>query len=183
MSVRLFVAVDLPAAVRDELATFGRAVAEADDALRSLDPEALHLTLAFLGHRDEQDIGAAAGALRALAPPGPVALEIYPARPALWLAPRRPHVLTVEISDTTLALGATQLAVASALTEAIGWQSERRAFLPHVTVARVRRGASPRRDGLPRPPRAAFRAPALTLYRSHLGRAPARYEVLERIAL
>jgi hypothetical protein len=48
----------------------------------------------------------------------------------------------------------------------------------------VRRGAAPRRRGLPATPAAAFAGEALTLFRSWLGgRGPARYEPLERVAL
>ena len=57
-----------------------------------------------------------------------------------------------------------------------------RPFRPHVTVARVRRGPRPSRD-LPDPPRATFAGEAVTLFRSHLGRGPARYEALERVEL
>ena len=59
----------------------------------------------------------------------------------------------------------------------------RRRFRPHVTVARVRHGAAPRRRGLPDTPEATFDGEALTLYRSWLGGGPARYEALERVAL
>ena len=60
---------------------------------------------------------------------------------ALWLAPRRPHVLTVEVADATGALLALQERVVAALVEAVGYEPDRRRFRPHVTVARVRRGA------------------------------------------
>ena len=50
------------------------------------------------------------------------------------------------------------------------------------TVARVRRGKRPGRS-LPDPPRATFAAEAVTLFRSHLGGGPARYEALERVPL
>jgi hypothetical protein len=53
-----------------------------------------------------------------------------------------------------------------------------------VTVARVRHGARVRARELPAPPAASFTAPALTLFRSHLGGArPARYEALVRARL
>ena len=68
---------------------------------------------------------------------------------ALWLAPRRPHVLTVAVEDADGALAALQARVVEALAEAAGRdEPERRPFRPHVTVARVRRGGA-RRDGLP----------------------------------
>ena len=49
-ALRLFVALDVPPAVRSELATF-RAAAADPAVWRPIADEALHLTLAFLGWR------------------------------------------------------------------------------------------------------------------------------------
>ena len=179
MSARLFAALDLPAPVRDALGGFGRAAAEDDFALRAVRDDALHVTLAFIGHRPLDDIEPACEAVRSVAGPvGELSLG-----DALWLAPRRPHVLTVEVVDASGALFALQERVVAALVEAVGYEPDRRRFRPHVTVARVRHGASPRRRGLPDAPDASFAGEALTLYRSWLGGGPARYEALERVAV
>jgi RNA 2',3'-cyclic 3'-phosphodiesterase len=179
VSARLFAALDLPAPVRDALAAFGRAAAADDFALRAVRDDALHVTLAFLGHRALDDIEPARAAVRSAA--GPVgSLELGD---ALWLAPRRPHVLTVEVVDRDGTLFALQERVVAALVDAVGYEPDRRRFRPHVTVARVRHGAAPRRRGLPDTPEASFAGDALTLYRSWLGGGPARYEPLERVAL
>ena len=179
MSARLFAALEIPAPVRDALGAFGRAAAADDFALRAVRDDALHVTLAFLGHRALDDIDPARDAVREVAAPVPdLALG-----DALWLAPRRPHVLTVEVADATGALLALQERVVAALVEAVGYQPDRRRFRPHVTVARVRRGAAPRQRGLPDAPSASFAGEAVTLYRSWLGGGPARYEALERVPL
>ena len=179
MSARLFAALELPAPVRDALGAFGRAAAADDFALRAVRDDALHVTLAFLGHRALDDIDPARDAVREVAAPVPdLALG-----DALWLAPRRPHVLTVEVADATGALPALQERVVAALVEAVGYEPDRRRFRPHVTVARVRRGAAPRQRGLPDAPSASFAGEAVTLYRSWLGGGPARYEALERVPL
>jgi RNA 2',3'-cyclic 3'-phosphodiesterase len=178
VSARLFVALELPADVRAQLAAFGRAAAEADDGLRAVDGGALHATLAFLGHRDVADVEPAREAVRGMHASA-VALALGE---PLWLAPGRPHVLTVELDDVDGALAAMRADVVERLAGALEWEPESRAFRPHVTVARVRRGARPRRD-LPDAPRASFAGEAVTLLRSHLGGGPARYEGLERVAL
>jgi RNA 2',3'-cyclic 3'-phosphodiesterase len=181
VSARLFVALELPAAVRERLARFGDAAAEHDFALRAVDGDALHVTLAFLGDLALEEIDPARAAVReagagAAAPP--LALG-----EALWLAPRRPHVLTVALEDDLGALAALHAAVVERLAAALPWEPETRRFRPHVTVARVRKGARPRTRGLPDAPRASFAGEAVVLFRSHLGRGPARYEALERVAL
>jgi 2'-5' RNA ligase len=179
VSARLFAALELPAPVRDALGAFGRAAAADDFALRAVRDDALHVTLAFLGHRALDDIEPACEAVRSVAAPVPSLSLGEP----LWLAPRRPHVLTVEVVDSDGALFALQERVVEALVEAVGYEPERRRFRPHVTVARVRHGAAPRRGGLPDAPKAAFAGEAVVLYRSWLGGGPARYEALERAAL
>ena len=55
MKLRLFVALDLPAPARAALAAF-RAAAADPAVWRPVPDEALHLTLAFLGHRPEADV-------------------------------------------------------------------------------------------------------------------------------
>jgi 2'-5' RNA ligase len=179
VSARLFAALELPAPVRSALAEFGRAAAADDFALRAVGDDALHVTLAFLGHRSLDDNEPACDAVRAAAGPVP-ALALGD---VLWLAPRRPHVLTVEVRDADGALFALQERVVAALVDAVGYEPDRRRFRPHVTVARVRHGAAPRRGGLPDAPRAEFAGEAAVLYRSWLGGGPARYEALERVAL
>jgi 2'-5' RNA ligase len=180
VSARLFAALELPIDVRAALGAFGRAAADGDFALRAVSDDALHVTLAFLGHRPLDDIAPAAEAVRS-AVDGPVAALSL--GDPLWLAPRRPHVLTVEVVDGDGELIALQERVVAALVDATGYQRDRRRFRPHVPVARVRHGAAPRRRGLPEGPRAAFAGEAVVLYRSWLGGGPARYEALERVAL
>jgi 2'-5' RNA ligase len=179
VTARLFVALELPVAVRAQLAEFGRAAAERDDALRPVAEEAMHLTLAFLGHRPEEEVDAARAAVCAVQGVAPALALAEP----LWLAPRRPHVLTVGLEDGDGTLAALWAEVVDQLSGALAWEPEGRPFRPHVTVARVRRGARPRTRDLPQPPQARFAGEAVVLYRSHLGGGPARYEALEELAL
>jgi RNA 2',3'-cyclic 3'-phosphodiesterase len=148
----------------------------------------VHLTLAFLGERAEADVAALRAAVRGCA--DGVAAPALALGGALWLAPRRPHVLTVALLDGEGALERLQADRAGALRGAVGFEPERRAFRPHVTLARVRRGQRPRLDAVPPPPVAeAFRGEAVCLMRSHLS-PPARggaggvgYEALARVPL
>ena len=181
MSARLFAALELPADIRAGLAAFGREAAARDRALRPSREDALHLTLAFLGHRALDEVDPAREAVRAVAgSPAPVLSLGDP----LWLAPRRPHVLTVGLEDADGVLAALQATVVERLADALPWEPEARPFRAHITVARVRREWRPRIDDLPEAPQATFTADAVVLMRSHLGgRGPSRYEPLERVQL
>jgi 2'-5' RNA ligase len=179
VSARLFAALELPGDVRAALAAFGRAAAGRDEALRVVGEEAMHVTLAFLGHRPEDEIDPARAAVRAVQGSAP---ELALGEP-LWLAPRRPHVLAMALDDADRTLATLRADVVDLLGATLGWEPESRPFRPHVTVARVRRGARPRTRDLPPAPSASFTGQEVVLYRSHLGSGPARYEALERVAL
>jgi RNA 2',3'-cyclic 3'-phosphodiesterase len=174
LSARLFVAAELPEEVVDALVRWR----PRGDALRAIAPESLHVTLAFLGWRDEADIDILGGLLDGLARPVG-GLSVGGAR---WLPLRRPRVLAVELDDADGALAGLQRDVADRVGEAVGWEPEKRPFLAHVTVARVRGRARVDDPGDP-PALGPFAAPALTLFRSHLGPAGSRYEALARARL
>lgn len=176
---RLFVALELPAEVRTRLAAGAASSARGDPALRAVAADALHLTLCFLGSRPVTEIEPIGAALARCAGPAPT-LRLGE---VIWLPARRPRVLAVAILDPDGSAGDLQRRVAARLA-AGGWhRPERRAFRPHVTVARVRRGERPRQAAPPVPDPAGFRCDAVTLFRSHLGGGPARYEALARVPL
>ena len=176
--MRVFVALELPEDVRRDLAAW--ADAAAPRAVRRVPADNLHVTLAFLGSRDEHAVAACAALLPALVRP----LGILRTDGALWLPPRRPRVLTVAL-DADDALAALHGELVAALAAAIAFEPEARAFRPHVTVGRVAREArvDGRRALEPTAPELSFRAAALTLYRSHTGPGGSRYEPLARSEL
>jgi 2'-5' RNA ligase len=176
--VRLFAALDLPLEVRTTLAAWAASAVGRDERLRLVSADSLHVTLVFLGERPDPEPVAAAltGALDPRPPSPPLS-----AGGPLWLAPRRPHVLTVALEDPSGGLGEIQAAVLDAMVRSAGHEAERRRFRPHVTVARVRGRVRP--FELPVPPALEFSPPAVTLYRSVLGRGPARYEAMASVPL
>jgi len=177
--VRLFVALELPGDVGEALAGWGRACAARDDALRPVGIDALHLTLAFLGERPEDEVEPLRWALAALAPVAPVALALGG---PIWLAPRRPHVLACAVGDPAGALAALHARVIVAVAGASSWTPERRPFLPHVTVCRVR-GRRHAGGAVRGPGERSFAPPALVLMQSELGSGPPRYTALERLGI
>jgi len=176
--VRLFVALEPPGEVATALARWGAGIAAEDPALAPVGAEALHVTMAFLGECPADIVPDLAAVVRAAAAPAP-ALGVAG---ALWLAPRRPHVLTVALEDVDAGLEAMHHRLWQGLAP-LGFRPEDRPFRPHLTVARVRRGQRPRSLEVPDPPVTSFPAVALTVLRSRLGGGAARYEPLERVPL
>ena len=183
---RLFVALELPEQVRAALAAWGAGVAadvHGERALRVLPPESLHVTLCFLGWRDEGHVEAIAALALGAVPVGAPAPRLALGAPA-WLPRRRPRVLAVDLADDGGALAGLQAQVSDALEAGAGFEPEKRPFRPHVTVARVPRGARvSTRDELAVPAPLQFAGAAVTLYRSRLSRAGAQYEPLARAEL
>jgi 2'-5' RNA ligase len=178
MSARLFLAVEVAEDDRQALHAWAQEVVGDDRGMRVVDPAQMHLTLAFLGHRGLDEIEPLAELVTAWE--GRAAPPLRTAG-ALWLSPRRPHVLTVAVDDAGGGLSAVHDEVWSALEE-LGHERERRRYRPHLTVARVRHGwTAPGTAPAPAPER-ALRAEGLTLFRSWLGGGPARYEALARAA-
>lgn len=178
--MRLFVAIEPPPGVRAALTAWAATVLGEDPAFRLVATDALHLTLAFLGERPAEEVERLAPELaRALGRCDPPrdARVLEP----LWLAPRRPHVLTVAVDDDSGRLASLRSEVVAACRRAIAWEPEGRPFRPHVTVARVRRNTQVAPRELPALPTAALRpwrtGAGVALLRSSPGEA-AQYEAL-----
>jgi 2'-5' RNA ligase len=179
--MRLFIACELPSDVAESLAVWAARATGRDPALRLLAIDQLHLTLAFLGAMSPGQVDGLEEAIRDALRDEPWPSTLRVGEP-MWLAPRSPHVLAVEIDDEDGALGGLQSRLVAGLVETVGFEPERRRFLPHVTVARVRRGQSPRDYSLDPPPEPlAFAADAVSLVQSHLGPGGARYEPAARV--
>jgi RNA 2',3'-cyclic 3'-phosphodiesterase len=176
--LRLFVALDLPDAIRDHLARVSAAVDP--EVWRPVAPAALHVTLAFLGPRPPGDVDRIAPILAA--EDGGPAPTLTLAGPLL-LPPRRARVLAAALGDSTGALAALQARLTAALTAAGVHIPERRAFRPHVTLARLRpRATAPRTVPLALEALQSS-APSVTLYESRLHPTGARYVALARATL
>ena len=139
--------------------------------LRWTGPDQWHVTLRFLG---EAEAGPARSAFRRIEAADPVTAVLGPATGRFG---RR--VLHVPVA------GLEGLAAATvAATAEMGVPPDGRAFAGHVTLARARdrRGVDLRRL-VGAPVAALWSVRELTLVASHLGRGPARYEVVETLAL
>src|SRR5215207_10115566 len=183
---RLFVAMDLPRSLRDGVEAWGRREL-ADPALRPLPPASLHLTLVFLGYRPEREIGRIGEIVEGLAGPAPeIELSDPVPRPARGRA--RLYALPICSPQAVELQGDLERRLAAERLH----EPEKRAFWPHLTVARVRpevRGSKKPRlverppGGLPQALLQPARAVRLALYRSELKPQGAQYTPLAQVKL
>lgn len=181
--MRLFLALEPDAAVRQALADVSAGARRAADdlasALRWVAAENLHVTLHFLG---ELDAGGRARALRALEAPAGGAADVHLDSLAAFPASGPPRVLVVSLAPADPLERLYREFAGRLIRE--GLPVEDRPFHPHVTLARVRdrdrrraRGLLPRVRGVI-VPRAAWRIDHVTLFESDLsGSQPAYSEV------
>ena len=135
--LRAFVALDLPDETRAAITDWVTGAARGRDDVRAVAADALHVTLAFLGHISAPDADRAGALVTDLAP-SCVAADLEPG--AITAVPRRrPRLFALETGDPSGAASRLQDALAGALSVEGIYQPEDRAFWPHVTVARVRR--------------------------------------------
>ena len=139
--------------------------------------ENLHLTLAFLGEIDAGQVESAGAAVQAAAQ-GRAPWRLRWTVPGAFPSASRPRVLWLGV-DGGEALVEVHKALAEALAGA-GLPVEERAFRPHLTLARVRRGEINReryREIVAHlktlPEVGPSRAVALVLFESRLGGEPA----------
>jgi 2'-5' RNA ligase len=176
---RLFIAADPPGELRERLSAWARAQRGGAHGIRLVPAANVHLTLAFLGERDRDEIDAVVRAMSSAAQSGGVhGLSIGE---PLLLPPRRPRVLAAAVADPAGRLAALRDELSSELRAEIGW-SEARAFRPHLTLARLARDARLPRELAPLPA-GDFDVEELVLFRSHLEPSGARYEAIARVAL
>lgn len=131
MPQRLFIAIDLPADIRQRLRHL---LPDPRDGVKPVRPEHLHLTLHFLGEVEDGQAAWLAAALDEISQP---AFTIALAVGGCFPSARRPAVLWIGI-EPSAPLQALHAAVARVLAEG-GFVIESRPFTPHITLARVSR--------------------------------------------
>lgn len=174
--MRTFIAIELPEAVKDEIAATARSLSTVVKG-RFLSRETYHLTLAFLGDTSEAETRRAMDALDTACAG---AIEVPLQFAGLGTFGR--------LSDATLWLGlenAPELsALAAKLRECLQSESltfDEKPFKPHITIAR--RAALPKGALPPVPFPQPSLASKVTLFKSTLSPEGAEYKPLYTVAL
>ena len=140
--IRSFIAIELPEEVRRGLAKLRSELERAEHRfVKWVDSEGIHLTLKFLGNIPFRQVTEVTKAIEEAAQGiSPFHLEIsgLGAFPNL----KQPRVLWVGIGGEIDTLLRLQQNIDFALAS-LGFAKEERSFMPHLTLARIRQGASP----------------------------------------
>ena len=186
-AVRLFVAIDLDERARLAIARLQQRVVKvlgAERSVRMVDSGHMHSTLAFLGEIAEPAVPPIVDALSTNIDARPFALEfqglgVFPPRGA-------PRVLWLGVEEGAKEIAEVQREVDHRVAR-LGVALERRAFHPHLTLARWR-AAHPadRQRALSADPQTAVarvNIDHVTLYQSRLSAAGPTYSALARVNL
>jgi 2'-5' RNA ligase len=175
---RLFVAIAIPAVLRQRLALLQGGVPGA----RWTNLADFHLTLRFIGEVDALEAEEIDEALRAVAAPG---FTLAPDGVGHFGTKRAATILWAGVGAEP-ALRFLHAKIDRALVAA-GQPPDDRSYAPHVTLARLRQAPAERVERwlLEHGPFRAdpFPVDAFHLYQSHLGREGAVYEILESYPL
>lgn len=188
MSMRLFVALEIPRSLREDLERRSISARHGRPKARWVRPEGMHLTLSFLGDTDPAKLADLHRELAvAFASEPPIELRIG----EVGAFPPRGRVRTLWVGIETLGGGdltAVQAEVAQAVARAAGVRPEKRPYHPHLTLARC---SSPWSHSALEEFAAAFGEPSGesfvvregTLFESELRPSGARYRVVKEYPL
>jgi RNA 2',3'-cyclic 3'-phosphodiesterase len=193
---RTFIALEMQAPMQRALSRIIERGAQALPALRWVDPASIHLTLAFLGELDDEQLASAKAATQAATRDFP-AFEYRLTTPGVFGSPLQPRVIWMGIEDPPLGQlsGSPLQYLHRALNRELqrrNFEIEKRPFSPHLTLARVNQPLSPaeqqalRRLLLTNQAAAdptLYRVNYLNVMKSELSRAGAKYSVLQAYEL
>ncbi len=134
---RTFIAVNLSEAARATLRRMLRRVGSALPGVRLINPDDLHLTLAFLGEVDDATLANVVTLAQEVAHhTSPFTLSLGGI--GIFGPPYAPRVVWAGVGGDLRRLAALQLRLTESLEE-IGFPRESRPYSPHLTLARIYR--------------------------------------------
>jgi 2'-5' RNA ligase len=145
--VRAFVAIFPPPELQAAIAGALETVQRLNDKVRWVRPDNIHLTLKFLGNVQEETLGNVCAALEKTCA-GHEPFDIGLARLGAFPSARRARILWAGVNAGSDRLRALAAGLESALTP-LGFEREKRAFTPHLTLGRVRSRPADFDDALP----------------------------------
>ena len=130
--MRVFIAVDLPNEIRNELAKLQRNLNAVTDTARWVTPESIHVTLKFIGEIADKRMEEIDAALTGLTWKS---FAITVRGVGFFPGNRSPRVFWAGMEAPTMQNLAEEL---DSRMERWGFEKEKRKFRPHITLARAR---------------------------------------------
>ena len=136
-SIRAFIACELPDHVIDEVAAMQTRMKRIGLGVKWVNPEHMHITLAFLGNVAPDILPAVAGVIGEVTPAIlPLPLQVKGA--GVFPNPGRPAVIWMGLDGAVDALAHLQQQMTTQLIP-LGFKPEHRRFKGHITLARVKK--------------------------------------------
>jgi len=134
--MRLFIAIEIPGEIKQKMADVQRRLRDTDVDAGWTRPEGIHLTLKFLGEVPEAKVRDIINGLqRAVEGVGPFRLDVGGA--GTFPGPKNARVVWVGISGDVAKLARLQSSVEETIS-GIGFERDKRAFTPHLTLGRIK---------------------------------------------
>ena len=130
--MRIFIAIDLPNEIRKQLKDLQRKLRPLTNSSKWVAPESIHITLKFMGEVPEKKIEQIDEALAGLAWK-PFTISVHGV--GFFPGARSPRVFWAGMDAPTMQGLTEEL---DARMEPLGYEKERRAFRPHITLARAK---------------------------------------------
>lgn len=146
--LRTFIALELPAAVRNRLVALQEELADSAEGVKWVEPDNLHVTMLFLGDVRQNDLAEICPAVNRVAQ-GHAPFSMKVAGVGGFPNLRRPRTLWVGVSEGADAVRTLHADLEDVLLELGQYRREARPFTPHVTLGRLKGG-----EALRLPPRA-----------------------------
>ena len=130
--MRAFIAIEVPADIQSELAAIQQDLKSVTNSARWVAPESIHLTLKFIGETPEHRIPEIDAALIGLTwKPFSVSVRGI----GFFPGTRSPRVVWAGLEAPSMEGLAQQI---DTRMERLGFEKEKRAFRPHITLARAK---------------------------------------------
>jgi RNA 2',3'-cyclic 3'-phosphodiesterase len=134
--IRGFVAIELPKTVKTYLAEISADLKRCRADVKWVRPEAMHLTLKFLGNVRGEVIPAIENELRSVLA-GEAAMHMQVTGLGAFPGLNKPRVIWAGLKDVSGKMAPLAAEIDKAL-EPLGFEREKRSFSPHLTLGRVR---------------------------------------------
>jgi 2'-5' RNA ligase len=135
VKVRTFVALELSESLKAGILALGTALRAGGVRASWLRPDAMHLTLKFLGDVEEGALPDVIEGVRLAASRTP-AFRFRTTMPGAFPSPRRPRVIWLGVEPVDELFGLWEALEAE--LSCLGFERERRPFRPHITIGRIR---------------------------------------------